>query len=208
MEYYEDLETLPIYNFVKIVDGNVNYIFKDYKNPNKLQIPLDTIEKLRAEYVKIIFNPINLSELKKEAKHRYLITQKAILLEIYNIFLGFAIERPETALKVLFLAHKVKGISTKNFPIPDNLSTDNIKIISTKFDRLISILNNKISIAKTNLKDDDAKEEIESINLDEQALQIETFLELGYMLDVKTTSVLRWVHLLKSTNKKAEALEN
>ena len=80
-------------------------------------------------------------------------------------------------------------------------------------------LKNKINILNSNFKikykitDKELKEDkVTSVtgiekSLDSQALMLEGNLETGYRIDIKTTSVLRWVNLLE-TNKSKLAKQN
>ena len=76
----------------------------------------------------------------------------------------------------------------------------------------IDAIRNKLTIKEANFKKkygyDAAKEDEEDlfVILDRQALQLERGLEVGYRIDIKKTSIIRWMNLLKMAEEKSAEL--
>lgn len=206
---------MPIYNFMMCVSQNdliylivnVNDSEDDQvnkyveKNINELTIKFNKIEE---EYKAITFDKKELSKQKELGRMIYLESQHNAIVKVINLYI-------ET--KEILVLDILNELGCKF----DKLKNINKQLKSAN--RIIMNLKNKINILNSNFKikykitDQELKEDkITSVtgiekSLDSQALMLEGNLETGYRIDIKTTSVLRWVNLLE-TNKSKIAKQN
>jgi len=206
---------MPIYNFMMCVSQNdLIYLIVNLndseddqvnkyveKNINELTIKFNKIEE---EYKAITFDKKELSKQKELGRMIYLESQHNAIVKVINLYI-------ET--KEILVLDILNELGCKF----DKLKNINKQLKSAN--RIIMNLKNKINILNSNFKikykitDQELKEDkITSVtgiekSLDSQALMLESNLETGYRIDIKTTSVLRWVNLLE-TNKSKIAKQN
>ncbi len=202
---YTSCETLPIYNFTMflsegdykyLADGKVNkaFVSKRVKKLKKLG------EKIMEEYRRVTFNT---KDFKQEK-------EKFNLLYITSKF--------ETTSKILTIYYETFDLSVLSLLNELGYQFNEEKEVEPQIEvivKALKVLKNKINIATINFKKkyniDATTTEIEGTifsRLDKQALILETSLELGYRIDIKKTSVIRWENLLKANKEKAESINN
>jgi hypothetical protein len=188
-----------IINVNDYTDDQVNKYIE--KNINDLTIKFNKIEQ---EYKAITFDKKELLKQKELLRMIYLESQHNTIVKVINLY----IETNEILILDILNELGCKFDKLKN--INKQLKSVN---------RIIMNLKNKINILNSNFKikhkitHNELKEnKVTSItgiekSLDSQALMLEGNLETGYRIDIKTTSVLRWVNLLE-TNKSKLAKQN
>ena len=212
---YSSCSDMPIYNFMMCVSQNdLIYLivnvndstddqFNKYveKNINDLTIKFNKIEE---EYKAITFDKKELSKQKELARMIYLESQHNAIVKVLNLY----IETNE--ILVLDILNELGCKFDKSNDINKQLKSANRVIMNLK--NKINILNSNFKI-KYKITNKELKEDkVTSVtgiekSLDSQALMLEGNLETGYRIDIKTTSVLRWVNLLE-TNKSKLAKQN
>lgn len=211
---YKSCSEIPIYNFMMCLSTmNFTFLISNAKKVSKDKVNKFVEEK--KDYLKGIFEEIEVEykgltfskhELEKqkalasmiymEAKHNaivkvlnlYISTNEIAVLELLNS-LGLKFDKKKPIAPQLKLAERATvGLRNKI-----NIKTANFKI--------------KYKISEADLKNeiDDNSADIEK-SLDSQALSIEANLETGYHIDIKKTSVLRWVNLTEANQRKIELL--
>jgi KaiC/GvpD/RAD55 family RecA-like ATPase len=188
-----------IVNVNNSTDDQVNKYVE--KNINDLTIKFNKIEE---EYRAITFDKKELSKQKELARMIYLESQHNAIVKVLNLY----IETNE--ILVLDILNELGCKFDKSNDINKQLKSANRVIMNLK--NKINILNSNFKI-KYKITDKELKEDkVTSVtgiekSLDSQALMLEGNLETGYRIDIKTTSVLRWVNLLE-TNKSKLAKQN
>lgn len=200
---YKSCDDIPVYNFFKLLkETDLSFIIINHENfkkdkidkyisenKNELQKKADSIVE---EYKILIFNQKEISRKKEEAT---IIYETAIVYSVGQIIDLYKEYEDDSILKMV---NSIEGFS-------EEMSLSEIE-------QKLKILVNKINIKKLNFKkkyrikeNDEAIEDTNVFkNLDFQAIQIEQILELGYKLNIKKTSVLRWVNLLDLVTQKKE----
>ena len=206
---HKSCSTLPIYNFYKCslysdfrfmirdydeYDDNVNIKYK--KDTKEFK---DVFNILQKEYMFLNEDKRSLTMKKEEFRLLHLITRYDISYKILKLF-------SETlAVEVLDLLNEF-GIK---YDAKDP-SEQQIKAIESQ----LKVLKNKINIAKINFenkygtKSENISADEFMINLDKEALDLETYLELGYRLDVREITIERWVNLKKMAKNKTKSIES
>jgi KaiC/GvpD/RAD55 family RecA-like ATPase len=191
-----------IYLIVNVNDSTDDQVNKYVeKNINDLTIKFNKIEE---EYKAITFDKKELSKQKELARMIYLESQHNAIVKVLNLY----IETNE--ILVLDILNELGCKFDKSNDINKQLKSANRVIMNLK--NKINILNSNFKI-KYKITNKELKEDkVTSVtgiekSLDSQALMLEGNLETGYRIDIKTTSVLRWVNLLE-TNKSKLAKQN
>jgi KaiC/GvpD/RAD55 family RecA-like ATPase len=191
-----------IYLIVNVNDSTDDQVNKYVeKNINDLTIKFNKIEE---EYKAITFDKKELSKQKELARMIYLESQHNAIVKVLNLY----IETNE--ILVLDILNELGCKFDKLNDINKQLKSANRVIMNLK--NKINILNSNFKI-KYKITNKELKEDkVTSVtgiekSLDSQALMLEGNLETGYRIDIKTTSVLRWVNLLE-TNKSKLAKQN
>ena len=217
MDLHKSLDTISIFDFKMLYNPNSskeniiidfeNYSHKKIKKfifNNKTEIKT-TFEKLQYNFSQITFSKKELQREKEKAKMSYLTGKKEILLNsllvfsqtrepdallVLNEFSGITIKEPITVGTIEFIEKHLKGVENKI-----TILTSQVK---TKYPELFK-----------EQKEEVVEDESDNVflDLDNQALQIELGLETGYKIDIKKTSVTRWVNLIKVIGEKQERLE-
>jgi len=205
MKIYKKLDEIPVFNFFKILNDkekNINYIYK--KSKGKKLLPksklFDTFDKLQNDYFALTFTKSNLQDEKLKAKVAYLTGKINIIELVLDSFL-------KTHDENIFLLLN----EFREFKLELPITTDDVKEI----EKQKTYITNKINLSlakfklkhKTQLENEITGENLEK-DLDKQALSLESYLELGYNLNIKKTPVLRWVNLQSLAEEKNERLKN
>lgn len=206
-EIYSGVSDCPILYFMLAMGtGDYKYIIKNYETKDKSLIDwwsnegkeqlFAVFSKMREDYQKLIFNK---KELKKQQELNnviYLQSRYSILLETQ-----FLIEKSGDPV-FYEIAESVGVRFNKN-------DDDDAK--RKKLEQATKVAKNKANIKRINFEKKydvtTLEEEITNPleiekNLDSAALDLERGLETGYRIDIKKTSVLRWVNLSKSLEAK------
>jgi len=205
MKVYRDLDEIPIYNFFKVMynfEKNMNYLYKKNKHNKDLSKEelFNTFEDLQQKYLKLTFSKSDLQDEKLKAKVTYLTGIQEIANLVLNCYL-------ETHYEDVFLILN----EFKMFKLKQPITSEDIKNIKKQLIFIENTIN--LNLAKFKLKHKNGQKNSEELehnlqkDLDKQALSLETYLELGYKIDVKKTSVLRWVNLVNLSNEKSERIK-
>lgn len=205
MKIYEKLDEIPVFNFFKIfnnVEKNINYIYKKSKGEKLLPKSklFDTFDKLQNDYLALTFTKSNLQDEKLKAKVTYLTGKINIIELVLDSFLNTHDEN------IFLLLNEFR-----EFKLELPITTDDVKEIKKQKTYITNTIN--LSLAKfklkhkTELENEITGENLEK-DLDKQALSLESYLELGYNLNVKKISMLRWINLRSMAEEKNERIKN
>jgi len=199
VNYYKSCSNLPIYNFYKIIDeASYAYLSKDYIEGEDFKFDVVEAEilftKIIEEYSELTSNREVLVGFKMQiAILNYEFERDSLknILEIFNETNDF---------EVLLL------LSSFGFDTSNKLGLD--KLLKSVISR-IKNLNNKIRINKVNYtkRFKTTKKEIKR-NLDKEALLLEMSLELGREIEVRKTSVTKWVNMVNISSEKAKQINS
>lgn len=199
VNYYKSCSNLPIYNFYKIIDeASYAYLSKDYIEGEDFKFDVVEAEilftKIIEEYSELTSNREVLVGFKMQiAILNYEFERDSLknILEIFNETNDF---------EVLLL------LSSFGFDTSNKLGLD--KLLKSVISR-IKNLNNKIRINKVNYtkRFKTTKKEIKR-NLDKEALLLEMSLELGREIEVRKTSVTKWVNMVNISSEKAKQMNS
>jgi hypothetical protein len=182
---YETLSESVIYKFVK---------------SNAIELKT-TFEKIQKEYEAITFNKRELNKQKELATMMLVETQHNTIVKIVNLYLEC---NDATVLKIL---NELGVPFDESKPINKQLEKANLVAMGLRNSLNIKTLNfkKKYRISEEGIEAEKERysEDVEK-SLDAQALIIENNLETGYRIDVKKTSVLRWVNLLETNQAKLD----
>lgn len=205
MKIYEKLDEIPVFNFFKIfnnVEKNINYIYKKSKGEKLLPKSklFDTFDKLQNDYLALTFTKSNLQDEKLKAKVTYLTGKINIIELVLDSFLNTHDEN------IFLLLNEFR-----EFKLELPITTDDVKEIKKQKTYITNTIN--LSLAKFKLKhkaelENEITEENLEKDLDKQALSLESYLELGYNLNVKKISMLRWINLRSMAEEKNERIKN
>lgn len=170
---------------------------RKFIDKNKSEIE-ESIKKIEHEYKSLTFEKRELNRNKELAKMMFMETKHNAIVKIVTLYL-------ETKdIEVLEVLNELDVKFDRTKPIKKQLERARRETIG---------LRNKMNIAQANFKrkykiDDDVVEEYNENdvekNLDSQALSMEGNLETGYKIDIRTTSVLRWLNLMESNRRRIE----
>jgi len=200
MNLHKNCDSLPIYNFYQIVEGNqFQYLVIGY---NDL---LDKIPVFNIEECKVFFQDI-LSQYGELTSNKEVILNITKQIEIQGLeFELLCIMETLTNFKefedvAVFKLLENFGI---NIDVKKNLENQ-INMIVKK----VKSLRNKIKIRKSKYAQRFKKtEEDIKHNLDKEALMLEMNLDLGREINTRTTTVTRWIHLINASADKAKAYQ-
>lgn len=160
----------------------------------------DSFDKIQSEYSGLTFSDRELERHKMLFSMMYMEIKHNAITKIVNVF----ISTKEKSVLDLLNGFDIKIDKSK--PIKDQLE---------KARRATVTLRNKLNIATANFKakykinDEQLKDEISDTgdvekSLDRMALTLESNLETGYHIDIRKTSVLRWINLNEANERKLE----
>lgn len=199
IEFHKSCRTISVYDFYKThLYQDYRYLIKGFDEHNT---STQYDKYLKSKELKLIFEAIleeysvlmrdkkSLRLRKMEWNLLYLGGQHSLILRVLSIYKDCKIPN------VLEILNDLEVKFDINEPIGDQI--DNAIIFSKR-------LKNRINILKLNFKrlsgidDDKEQSEPEDImnGLDKTALLLETNLELGYQINIKTTVMERWLNLI------------
>lgn len=208
---YKNVSAISVYNFYMVATKNdFRYLIKGYneedensykkfKDSPKLEV---IYENLYVEYIDTIKDVQIFNREKQKLRVEYMQQNYHIAVEILDLYK----DTEEEAVLTLF---------ENSLDFKFDLS----KTIGPQLDacnRFLKLYKNKINVELAKYKsqyekkiDDEDIDEISILaNLDDQALNIERGLELGYHIDIKKTSLLRWINLRNQLQDKINAQNN
>lgn len=213
MNYYKTLNEIPVLNFFKILldsKKNIKYLYKEYDILSQIEINtkvslqkkvlLTTFTEIQNEYLALSFTKEQLQDEKSKAKATYLMGKKQC---IDSALLVFSNTENEEAILIL------NEFNDFNYTSP--ITHKNIIEIKAKAISLVNKANIEIAKLKRKFKiknkptENDNNDDVEK-SLDKQSLLLETGLELGYKIDPKTTTMIRWLNLNEAYKDKADAI--
>lgn len=211
---YTDCSDTPIYNFMMYAHtSDYKYLISNLKKLSETAVK-DYLERnaqglkklggeIEYEYRGLVFNAREFNKQRDIALMMALEVQHNAIVKTVDLYLK------TKEIKILDLLNKLDVTFDKNNPIEPQLK---------KAKAMVQSLRNQIGIKtasfKAKYKIDDTQlaeqkqsqfEDIEKA-LDSQALSMEANLETGYRINIKKTSVLRWVNLLEANERKIEQL--
>lgn len=195
MKIYDTLDSITVYLFFKILDTeDYSYLIK------KREKFVDKISELKIIELQNVFKNIIteyslktnnfklFNDIKKKIYISKLEYEFSLLSSIIKIF-----EKYEE-IEVLFVLDDI-GYDFKN--------CNNIEKEVNKVVKKCKALKNKININKIKYNNSNKKssKEKQDYNIDSIALSLERALDLKYKLDVKETTMLRWINLIDLSKK-------
>jgi len=199
-QYYDSIETLPLYNFDKYrntKDLNWFIISYDGRQTKQSSNQLHEIEKvILDEYFKAIDDRSFTNRLQKWGEIEALKLKYHVVKSLINrMWLGFADSQMETRL--LF----VKELSKHGFKMSEVNTIDGDAIELQRLNTACEGIKTKITLIDIELNKD-AK--VDSVSLAKQ-LQIATIgLQYPYRLNPKEITVSEWIEICKLLEEKAK----
>lgn len=206
ISFHKSCSTLPIYNFYKAsLFQDLRYLIKGYDEDE----PSHDAYKQNKELAEILKNIVKQYAVLTNDKK----TMKLKKMEYELIFLR---GRYNLIIKVLGIYRECKMVEVLDVLNDLEVPFDKSKPIGKQIDKAIQTtkgLKNKINIKQLNfkklsgIKDDDTKQDPNDAmaSLDKTALLLETNLELGYRVNIRTTNMERWTNLLSMNADKVAA---
>lgn len=194
-EFYTSCSELPIFNFYQILDdGKLEYMVKGYDGGDFDEVIASMIfQQILEEYTELTENRKVIQNVRMQLEIKSLEFEKDVLQKTLDLFNEFGDD------------YIFEPIAEFGFIKSESESYDNFvsRIVSR-----IKSLNNKIRINKERYSKKFKKEE-KAIkrNLEKEALILEINLKLGREIDVKTTSVTKWVNLINISKEQSEQLK-
>tara|TARA_R110002020_G_scaffold453632_1_gene668612 strand:- start:10265 stop:10876 length:612 start_codon:yes stop_codon:yes gene_type:complete len=186
--YHKSCTTLPIYNFYKIIEeSNLLYLAKNYieEETNDIEIGEDAEEHLNnilEEYSILTANKEILFNLKLQKSIKLLEYERNIISGIIDIYKET--EDNNVLQALLSLGFEIRP-------------SENIEDLLKRAIKRIKGLNNKIRINKIKYTKRFSKKNSEGkSNLEKEALILEMNLKLGREINVRKTSVSKWVNMV------------
>lgn len=199
-QYYESIETLPLYNFDKYRNTrDLNWFIVSYDGREKKiqNDQLQIIEKtILDEYFKAIDDRSFTNRLQKWAEIEVLKTKYFVVKSLINrMWLGFGNDQMETRL--LF----IKELAKHGFKMAEINTINGDAFELQRLNIACEGIKTKIALIDLELNKD-AK--VESTSLSKQ-MQIATIaLQYPYRLNPKEITVLEWVEIFKLVEEKSK----
>jgi hypothetical protein len=200
MNVHKSCSSLPIYNFYKIIESydykymviGYNDLIDDDPEIDEKEC-FDYFEDIITEYGEITSNSEVLLNVLKQIDIVNLQYELDCIINILEI-----VKETEDLETLLLLKHFGINIDFKK----------NIENQINNVAKRVKSLRNKIKIKKakysTRFKDNNEKVKID---LDKEALMLEIGLDLGREIDIRTTTVKRWVNLISASKEKNKQYE-
>lgn len=188
MVIYKSCNSIPIYNFYQIIDTNdYRFMIKDYEPEEERPIEIGESKSLElaelfkgivAEYSELTMNQKVLADYNKQILIEYLEFEYNTCVQILELYQEF--DSFEVVVLLREFGHQVEAESLEA----------NLKKINNK----LKGLKNKIRIHKINYaKKLDNKKNKSKRDLVRDAMSYEQILDLKYSIDIKNTSVKKWL---------------
>ena len=200
MNVHKSCSSLPIYNFYKIIESydykymviGYNDLIDDDPEIDEKEC-FDYFEDIITEYGEITSNSEVLLNVLKQIDIVNLQYELDCIINILEI-----VKETEDLETLLLLKHFGINIDFKK----------NIENQINNVAKRVKSLRNKIKIKKakysTRFKDNNEKVKID---VDKEALMLEIGLDLGREIDIRTTTVKRWVNLISASKEKNKQYE-
>jgi len=201
IQLHKTCDTLPIYNFYKIIEtDDFNYLMVGYNDLNQFDGELDPAQiganwnEILTEYSKLVSNKKIITNYEKQIQILGLEFDIKCITETLDNFEEF-----EDGLVLTLLENFGINIDLKK-PIGNQ-----IEMVVRK----VKGLRNKVRILKVNYANQFGKEEKKQVksNLVKEALSLEMSLEMGREIDVRTTSVSKWVYMVDMATQRQKEFE-
>lgn len=200
MQYYNSIETLPLYNWDKYLstkDLNWFIIGFDGRQTKIVNDELKQLEaKLQDEYFLAINDRSFSIKLQKWAKIDNLTTKyNVVMILVQRMWKGFAENQMET--RYLF----IEQLNLHGFPMPK------INTLSGDAEELMNIsqemqgIKNKIILLQNELKEEGKKE---TTSLQKQLIIVAIALGINYRLNSKEITTLEWIEMCKIMEEKSK----
>lgn len=195
INFYEDTETIPLYNWVKYFETNdLTYFNKERKEHEKNN---ECMISVFNDYIKITDNHSFYLRFAKIHKILRLKTKYNCVLLICDI-----LEKFDSKMNYDLFLELIKELEKWHYKIDKN------KEVFTQIKKIkhrIKGIKTQIEFLEIELKDND-KEEAQSI--EKQLILVSRGLELGYRLDAKEISLKYWVEMQKILEKETNEQRN
>lgn len=199
-QYYNSIETLPLYNWDKYLstkDLNWFIIGFDGRQTKVINDELKQLEaKIQDEYFLAINDRSFSLKLQKWAKIDNLTTKyNVVMILVQRMWKGFAENQMET--RYLF----IEQLNLHGFPMPK------INTVSGDAEELMNIsqemqgIKNKIILLQNELKDEGKKE---TTSLQKQLIIVAIALGINYRLNAKEITTLEWIEMCKIMEEKSK----
>lgn len=201
MKIYKSTETLPIYNFEKILETNdLRFLLKDYDHEEDSKPLKMSDEMLLSSIFKVILKEYSYlsgaKEIMRKMKSQFYIKELEIKITIIEELLDIFVKFGESTQLVL-LNDLDLGIRF------DEGGNEDKKVLSIK--SKLSGLKTKLRLKKNTYEAKyKPKENVSSNSIFKTAIQISRALELGFVIDLKKTSVASWLYYLEECKKLSE----
>ena len=214
MLHYKLLSDISIYQFTLLtVLKSPEYLIIDYDTQDKQEIVFylnqnsdvikTDIANLVEDFDSLTFKKENLDKMNALSKIDGMYEDKDTVLLMLELF------EDSCDPKYLRVINNVPSFTYDEY--------EDEKTQLDKIRRGIKLLENKIRLAEKKYEDKYKIEEVEKIEedekslyaeLDKQAMNLSSNLELGHNLDVKKTNVVRWYNYIDANDKRAEYMES
>lgn len=202
MEFYKNCKTLPIYSFNEILkDNDLRFLIKDYDEYNEEEIKLGGVDLVEAsEIFKSILYEYSELTLNRSLMLNYNsqinITKEEFRYSLTEKILNFYTETED--LNVLNMLNNLDWKLDLNLSIEDQVKNivNNMRKLKTK----ISILKLKHEEKFKTKKVEDKKEYVDK--LESEAIALEIALKIAYPIDLKKTSVSKWINMWSVAEKR------
>lgn len=208
MKIYKSCDTLPIYNFNKIIEtNNLSYLLKEIDMENDTvkvshseEMILHVVFKeIMDEYVFLTSDHNLVRKIKAQFSIRFMEIKIEVIEGLLDIFTKFGTSTHLVLLNKLGLTYDISG-NPRGFRFDEGGNTDmQVKSIKSKLNGLKTKLAVKTNQYKKKYESDPETEQ--SISLEETAINVSRTLELGYGISVEKTSVAKWVGYLNLCKK-------
>jgi len=200
LQFYNSIETLPLYNFDKYrTTTDLNWFRKDYdgrqtKLKSELLQPIEKV--ILDEYFKAIDDRSFTNRLQKWCEIETLKLKYHVVKSLINrMWLGFGDKEMETRL--IF----VRELARHGFKMSEINTVDGDAVELQRLNTGCEGIKTRISLIEIELKKD---ANIESVSLAKQ-LQIATIgLQYPYRLNPKEITILEWIEISKLLEEKAK----
>jgi len=201
IQYYNSIETLPLYNWDKYLstkDLNWFIIGFDGRQAKVVNDDLPHIEvKIQDEYLLVVKDRVFNSKLQKWAKIESLTTKYNIVcLLIKVLWDGFAPTQMEMRYKF------IEKLGLLGFPMEKINTLDGDKEELLRINVEVEGIKNKIILLQNELKDDSKKE---TSSLQRQIQIVTLGLGYNYRLDPKEITLSEWLEMCKLMEEKSKS---
>ena len=197
-EYYDTIETLPLYNWDKYLstkDSNWFIIGYDGRQTKLINDELKGLEaSLQDEYFTAIKDRSFTLKLHKWAKIDHLITKYKIVLTL--------VERMKTGFEDMEIRHLfIEQLRLHGFPMPElNTFVGDLEELE-RISNEVGGIKNQIILLQNELKTEGKKE---TTSLQKQLIIVAIALGINYRLNAKEITTLEWIEMCKIMEEKAK----